>query len=91
VQLTEGDFLWFSAPKPIVPPGTQFSPDLQTWIRNDNLDPDWLRIGTDITHEGPFNASFSLTGATVPEPSTVLLLGTGLLALVAFTLKKAIA
>jgi hypothetical protein len=91
VQLTNGDFLWLSAPKPIVPPGTPFSPDLQTWIRNDNLAPDWLRIGTDITHEGPFNASFSLTGTTVPEPSTLLLLGTGLLALVAFTLKKAIA
>jgi hypothetical protein len=91
VQLTNGDFLWLSAPKPIVPPGTPFSPDLQTWIRNDNLAPDWLRIGTDITHESPFNASFSLTGTTVPEPSTQLLLGTGLLALVAFTLKKAIA
>jgi hypothetical protein len=90
VQLTNGDFLWLSAPKPIVPPGTP-STDLQTWIRNDNLAPDWLRIGTDITHEGPFNASFSLTGQTVPEPSTLLLLGTGLLALVGFTLKKAIA
>jgi hypothetical protein len=91
VQLTTGDFLWLSAPKPIVPPGTPFSPDLQSWIRNDNLAPDWLRIGTDITHQGPFNDSFSLTGATVPEPSTLLLLGTGLLALVGFTLKKAIA
>lgn len=91
VQLTNGDFLWLSAPKPIVPPGTPFSPDLQSWIRNDNLAPDWLRIGTDITHQGPFNASFSLTGTTVPEPSTLLLLGTGLLALVGFTLKKAIA
>ena len=91
VQLTTGDFLWLSAPKPIVPPGTPFSPDLQSWIRNDNLAPDWLRIGTDITHQGPFNDSFSLTGATVPEPSTLLLLGTGLLALVGFTLKKVIA
>ena len=33
-------------------------------IRNDNLAPDWLRIGTDITLQGPFNASFSLSGET---------------------------
>jgi hypothetical protein len=91
VQLTNGDFLWLSAAKPIVPPGTPFLPDLQSWIRNDNLAPDWLRIGTDITHQGPFNASFSLEGTTVPEPSTLLLMGTGLLALVGFKLKKAIA
>jgi hypothetical protein len=39
-------------------------PDLQSWIRNDNLAPDWLRIGTDITGTGPFNASFSLSGVT---------------------------
>ncbi len=30
-----GDFLWLSAPKPIVAPGTPFVPDLQSWIRND--------------------------------------------------------
>ena len=42
-----------------------------------NLDPDWLRVGTDITHQGPFNAAFSLSGAVVPEPSTwaMMLLG----------------
>jgi hypothetical protein len=90
VQLADGNFLWLSAPKPIVSPGTPFTPDLQSWIRNDDLAPDWLRIGTDITHEGPFNASFSLTGQTTPEPSTLLLMGTGLLALVDLTLKKAI-
>jgi hypothetical protein len=82
VQLTGGNFLWLSAPNPIVPPGTPFTPDLQSWIRNDGtgeLAPDWLRIGTDITHQGPFNATFSLSGETaaVPEPSTLLLLGTG--------------
>jgi hypothetical protein len=71
-----GDFLWLSAPKPIVAPGTPFSPDLQSWIRNDGagaLAPDWERIGTDVTHQGPFNASFSLTGATVPEPPSLVL------------------
>ena len=64
VGLSSGNFLWLSAPKPIVAPGTPFTPDLQSWIRNDNLAPDWLRIGTDITGQGPFNASFSLSGVT---------------------------
>jgi hypothetical protein len=78
-----GNFLWLSAPKPIVPPGTPFADpgmDLQTWTRNDGpgaLAPDWSRIGTDITHQGPFNASFSLTGFTVPEPSSVMLMSIG--------------
>jgi hypothetical protein len=78
VELTTGNFLWLSAPKPIVAPGTPFAADLQSWIRNGNLAPDWLRIGTDITHQGPFNATFSLSGETVPEPSSWLLLGAGL-------------
>src|SRR6266581_3460474 len=64
VLLSSGNFLWLSAPKPIVPPGTLFTPDWQSWIRNDALAPDWLRIGTDITLQGPFNASFSLSGET---------------------------
>jgi hypothetical protein len=85
VQLQTGDFYWLSAPNPIVPPGTPFSPDLQTWIRNSDLNPDWLRVGTDITRQGPFNAAFSLSGettsSTVPEPPTLLLLGAGLLGL----------
>jgi hypothetical protein len=79
VLLSTGDnFLWLSAPKPIVPPGTPFAPDLQTWIRNDNLAPDWLKIGTDITGQGPFNATFSLAGTSVPEPSTWARLSGGL-------------
>jgi len=57
-----GNFLWLSAPRPIVFPGTPFSPDLQSWIRNANLDPDWLRIGADIVGGTAFNASFSLSG-----------------------------
>jgi hypothetical protein len=86
VQVTGGDFYWLSAPKPIVPPGTPFpsgQSDLQSWIRDAALDPDWLRVGTDITHQGPFNAAFSLTGtvAAVPEPSAVVLMLAGLAAL----------
>jgi len=67
VLLDNGDFLWLSAPKPIVAPGTPVTPasaDLQSWIRNEALAPDWLRIGTDITGQGPFNAAFSLSGET---------------------------
>ena len=84
VELDDGAFLWLSAPKPIVPPGTPFLPDLQSWTRDAQLDPDWLRIGTDIVGPpvtgGPaptFNETFSLTGAVVPEPSTwaMMLLG----------------
>jgi hypothetical protein len=76
-----GNFLWLSAPKPIVAPGTPFMPDLQSWIRDDGagaLAPDWERIGTDVTHQGPFNAAFSLTGQTIPEPGSLALLGVGL-------------
>jgi hypothetical protein len=59
VGSSSGNFLWLSAPGPPL-----FTGDLQSWIRNDNLAPDWSRIGTDITHQGPFNASFSLSGVT---------------------------
>ncbi len=41
---TAGNFLWLSAPKPIIAPGTPFAADLQSWIRNDGagaLAPDW--------------------------------------------------
>jgi hypothetical protein len=79
-----GNFFWLSAPRPIVPPGTPFPPgatDLQSWTRDEFLAPDWLRIGTDITGQGPFDATFSLTGS-VPEPGTLLLLmGAGMSAL----------
>jgi hypothetical protein len=80
VQLASGDFFWLSAPRPIVPPGTPFplgATDLQSWIRNENLDPDWLRIGTDIVGAGAFNAAFTVNGdlEPVPEPATLALLG----------------
>jgi hypothetical protein len=76
VQLSNGDFYWLSS-------GTPLPPDLQAWTRDQFLDPDWLRIGTDIvggTNAPKFNMAFTLSGdsvAAVPEPSTwaMLLLG----------------
>ena len=68
VLLTSGEFLYLSAPKVIPAPK-----DLQAWIRNSNLAPDWLRIGTDIVGGAAppnFNMTFSLAGETVPEAGT---------------------
>ena len=71
VQVTNGDFLYLSAPRPIVPPGIPFMGDLQAWIRNSNLSPDWMRIGTDIIGgTTTFNMTFSLSGEAVPEAGT---------------------
>jgi len=73
VLVNDGDFLYLSAPRPLVsPPATPQNPDLQAWIRNAHLAPDWLRIGTDIVDAagatGPtFNMTFSLSGNTIPE------------------------
>jgi len=70
VKLDSGEFFWLSAPKPIVAPGTPFMPDLQTWIRNQEIDPDWLRVGADIVGGSPapaFNGSFSLHGTFPPH------------------------
>jgi hypothetical protein len=72
VLLTNPDkhFLWLFAPKPIVAPGTPFNPDLQSWIRNAALDPDWLRVGMDIVGgSAAFNAAFSLQGVAVATPT----------------------
>jgi hypothetical protein len=66
VLLSRGDFLYLSAPKVIPAPK-----DLQAWIRNSNLTPDWLRIGTDIVGGAvAFNMAFSLAGESVPEAGT---------------------
>ena len=78
VQATNDEFMWLSAPKPITGGTGSFVGDLQSWIRNEDLAPDWLRIGTDITHQGPFNAAFSLVGTPVPEPGTYALMLAGL-------------
>ncbi|MDD5579343.1 MAG: PEP-CTERM sorting domain-containing protein [Methylobacter sp.] len=93
VEVTGGEFLWLSAPKPIEAGTGPFSPDLQSWIRNGNLDPNWLRMGTDIVGaELPFNASFSLDGqlSAVPLPASLFLFGGGFAAIFAKRGKKAI-
>ena len=71
-----GEFMWLSAPKPIAAPA-----DLQSWIRNEDLAPDWSRIGTDIVGGDPapnFNGAFSLAGTVVREPASLSLLGAAL-------------
>ena len=84
-----GNFMWLSASRPISGAGTTPFPagvtDLQEWTRDANLDPDWLRVGTDIVGGSPaptFNAAFSLSGTAVPEPASAVLIvaGLGLLA-----------
>jgi hypothetical protein len=84
VQLSNGDFFWLSAPKPIEPPGTPFLGDLQAWVRNADLDPDWSRVGGDIVGGTPapaFNMAFTVNGTPVPEPSSALLVLMGLVGL----------
>ena len=82
VQLSSGNFLWLSANRPIVAPGTPFMPDLQSWIRNDpGIAPDWLRVGQDVVGSGKsFNGSFLVFGdlAPVPEPDTFAMVVVGL-------------
>jgi hypothetical protein len=74
VNLSSGDFFWLSAAGPPL-----FTGDLQAWIRNGNLDPDWLRQGTDIVGGGvtapKFNESFSLVG-TLPDSGSTFVLFT---------------
>jgi hypothetical protein len=86
-----GNFFWLSAPKTIPAPA-----DLQSWTRDQFLDPDWLRVGQDIVGGTPFptfNATFSLTGSVVPEPSTwaMMLIGFGWLGLAAYSRRNSFA
>jgi hypothetical protein len=86
VKLSNGDFFWLSAPRPITGGTGPFLPDLQSWIRNGDLAPDWSRIGTDIVGGSPaptFNAAFSLTGRVPDAGSGAALFGLALLAMIA--------
>jgi Domain of unknown function (DUF4214) len=59
-------FLWLSATRP----NPALSPDLQSWARRPNIEPDWLRVGTDIVGGSPaptFNAAFTLAGDVDPN------------------------
>jgi hypothetical protein len=69
VEVLGGNFLFLSSPRSGLPfpDGTN---DLQAWIRNTNLKPDWLRIGGDIVGAGTFNMTFSLSGNEIPEAGT---------------------
>ena len=92
ITTANGEFLWLSGTRPLVP--SPFPPgvtDLQEWTRDANLDPDWLRVGSDIVGPTPataptFNAAFSLTGdiEAVPEPASMALLGAALAGMGAF-------
>ena len=82
VEVNGGEFLWLSGtrPNPLFPAGFT---DLQSWTRDAMLDPDWLRIGTDIVGlvNGAiptFNAAFSLDGVETPLPGALPLFATGL-------------
>jgi hypothetical protein len=94
VELTNGGtFYWLSASRnPISGIGTTpINPDLQAWTRDQFLDPDWLRVGTDIvggTTPPTFNAAFSLDAVILPEPGTVMMLLGGFGALCAARWKR---
>lgn len=94
VQVTGGEFYWLSSARPIVSPGTPFPAgvtDLQAWIRNEPLQPDWLRVGTDIvggTTPPTFNGTFTLSGNAVPEPSSLAMVGTAALVGLGYALRR---
>jgi hypothetical protein len=53
VGVSNVDFLWLSAPRPIIPPGTPFADDLQTWIRNDGTQEPWRQTGSASVRTSP--------------------------------------
>ncbi len=62
LQTSSDVFRWLSAPFPGTPG------DLQMWTRNANIEPDWLRVATDIVGGDPkFNGAFALWGETIND------------------------
>jgi hypothetical protein len=96
VQVTGGEFYWLSSSRPITTAlgGTPFPAgvnDLQAWIRNEPLQPDWLRVGTDIvdgTNAPMFNGTFTLSGLAIPEPSSLVMAGTAALIGLGYSLRR---
>jgi hypothetical protein len=77
VGVTTGEFLWLSAARPLTN-GQAFTPDLQTWVRDEAIGPDWFREGADVVGGATppaFNASFSIAGTSgsnsIPLPAAV--------------------
>jgi hypothetical protein len=82
-----GQFYWLSASRfvsgtdihgnPTTPFPAGFT-DLQAWTRDAMLDPDWLRVGTDVVDTigvstaPTFNAAFSVNGDILPEPASAV-------------------
>jgi len=94
VELDNGSFLQLSAYRTV---GGEFgstliTPDLQAWVRNDDIKNDWLRTGTDIiggpTDPATYNLAFRLVGTVVPEPTGVAMLIGGLIAVGAWSQRK---
>lgn len=91
VLLSNGaQFEWLSASRPISGAGTTpIMPDLQAWTRDAMLDPDWLRVGTDIVGGATpptFNLAFQLNG--VPEPGPLGLFAIGVLGLIGTGMRR---
>jgi len=94
VELNDGSFLQLSAYRTV---GGEFgstliTPDLQAWVRNNDIKNDWLRTGTDIiggpTDPATYNLAFRLVGTVVPEPTGVAMLIAGLVAVGAWSQRK---